>query len=107
MHTSPVHHRRQTEKSATDTLGLQREEIHVEKLKRTDARESGRRTSGTGGENHGSTDERIDAHESGRTSGTGGKNHGCTDVIERPDQPSDAYESARSLPARIGLRRAS
>ena len=76
----------------------------MEELKRTDTHESGRRTSGTGGENHGRTDERIDAHESGRTSGTGGKNHGCTDVIERHDQPSDAYESARSLPARTGQR---
>ena len=52
------------EKSATDTLGLQREEIHVEELERIDAHESGR-TSGTGGENHGRTDERTDTHESG------------------------------------------
>ena len=48
--------------------------------------------------------ERIDAHESGRTSGTGGKNHGCIDVIERPDQPSDAHESGRSLPTQKGQR---
>ena len=48
--------------------------------------------------------ERIDAHESGRTSGTGGENHGRTDVIKRPNQPSDAYESGRSLPTEKGQR---
>ena len=96
-------------KSATDTLGLQREEIHVEELERIDAHEYNR-TSGTGGENHGRT-VRTDAHGSGRslpaqtgqrrTSGAGGENHGCTDVR------TDAHKSSRSLPAQTGQRRTS